>query len=260
MEWSKAKNFILILLVAVNVILLLLNIIKFMDNTVSTDRIKNIMNICEKNDIEINCQLPSDIMPAPQLFIRKYDYDYVRLQQIFFGSITDVKRTSDLTNVIFTKGNEKMTVENSRVVFTTDKKDYAPYVKGLGELLGEFSAERKSGDTIYFFKTYREIPVFSNYICIDTVNDRLNIILNYSSVLRPVGNKQNIIGSDEAIYCAINRICSDIKGERAITAVEKGYYDSRTALSDEGAIPLVYAIYVNNEIYYVNAYNGSCYK
>lgn len=261
MEWNKAKNLILILLAVINIILLILNVYKLKTNTVSTERIQNIMNICEKYDMEINCRLPEEVLPLTQLSIKKYDYDYVRLQQIFFGSIQDVKRTEDLTSSIFKKGEEKMTVENSRVIFTSPKKDYSLYISNINELLGNFEIERKSGDFIYYFQKYRDLPVFSNYICVDlSVQDKMTITLNYCTIQKSVGSRQNIIGADEAIYCAIDTISKDIQGKKEITLMEKGFYDSRTSLTQEGAIPPVYAIYVNDRIYYVNAYTGNCYK
>ncbi|MGN1317704.1 MAG: two-component system regulatory protein YycI [Lachnospirales bacterium] len=261
MEWSKAKNFILILLIIINIFLLVLNLYKIKTNSVSVERIRNIMNICEDYDTEINCKLPERIIPTSRLSIKKYDYDYIKLQQIFFGTITDVQRTDYLTNVIFTKGKEKLTVEGSKVIFNTDKKEYEGYINSLTELLGSFDIERKAGNSIYYFQKYREMPVFSNYISVDTLKDNtITITLNYSEVLKSTGNRQDTIGADEAIYYAINKISEDISGEKSIKAVEKGYYDNRTSLNQEGAIPPVYAIYVNDRIYYVNAYTGSCYK
>lgn len=261
MEWNKAKNLILILLIVVNIILLVLNIYKINSNTVSEERIQNISNICQNNDISINCALPEGIMSAPQLSIKKYDYDYVKLQQIFFGSITDVKRTDDITSSIFTRDNEKLTVENSRVNFTTQNRDYAQYVNNISELLGKFDIERKCGNMIYYFQNYSGTPIFSNYICIDlSSSDKMIITLNYNTVQKTVGSRRKVIGADEAIYCAIDSINNDIEGSKQITMVEKGYYDSRTSLTQEAAIPPVYAIYVNDKIYYVNSYTGSCYK
>lgn len=260
MEWSRAKNLILILLAGVNIILLILNIYKIQSNTVSTQRIENIMKICSQNDIDINCAMPREIVGTPSLAVREYDYDYVKLQQIFFGSITDVQRTSDLSSVIFTRGEERLTVENSKAVFSCPQRDYANYVAELEELLGKFDAEKKSGKLIYYYQTYRGLPVFSNYICVDQSGSKMTITLNYCSILRWTGERQDIIGADEAVYSAIDRISSDIRGEKAISAIKKGYYDSRTALSQDGTIPPVYALYVNDRVYFVNAYTGMCYR
>jgi hypothetical protein len=261
MEWSKAKNVILILLVVINIILLVLNMYKIQSNTVSNERINNITNICKKNNISINCNLPKDINSTAQLNIKQYNYDYVKLQQIFFGSITNVKRTNDLTNVIFTRDDERLIVENAKAIFSCKKKDYSGYVQGIKDLLGEFDVERQMGNMIYYYQTYKGVPVFSNYICVDlSGKDRMIITLNYCEILRTIGGRQNIIGSDEALYSAINRISSEIEGDIKISLVEKGYYDSRTVLSKDGAIPPVYAVYVNNRVYFVNAYTGSCYK
>ncbi len=260
MEWSKAKNFTLILLVIINLILFGLNVSKNRSNYVDSGRISNITNVCEKSNIKINCQLPQYITPMAQLGIREYTYDYVKLQQIFFGSITGVNRTSSLNSVIFTKGNEKMVVENSKVVFNGEKKDYSSCISGINELLGEFNAKNERDSVTYYYQTYNDMPVFSNYICVDNSGDNTVITLNYSEILRGVGARENMIGSDEAVYAAIDFINEDIQGEKVITSVEKGYYDSRSALSQDGTVPPVYGIYVNDRVYFVNGYTGLCYR
>lgn len=261
MEWAKAKNFTLILLVVINIMLLGLNIHKNRNNVVSSERINNITNVCSRNNIKINCTLPQDITAAAQIGIREYNYDYVKLQQIFFGSMTDVKRTNDLSSVIFSRNNEKLVVENSKVVFTGEKKDYTSCINSINELLGNFDIKRETDRIQCYYQSYNGLPVFSNYIFVDNSQQNITTItLNYSEILRSVGSRENVIGSDEALYSAINAINDDIQGEKTVFAVKKGYYDSRTALSQEGAIPPVYAVYVNDSIYFVNAYTGICYR
>lgn len=247
-------------MVIINLVLLALNVYKIQSNTVSSERTANITNICRENNIQINCDLPKDIGASNQLLIKEYKYDYVKLQQLFFGSITDVQRTNDLNRIIFKKGNETLTIENSKVIFNCPKKDYAEYINSINSMLGKFSVERKSGEMVYYFQTFRGTPVFSNYICVDLSGDNMVITLNYSEISRPTTSRQNVIGADEAIYYVINQMADDISGPKSITGVEKGFYDSRTSLSEESAIPPVYAIYVNDKIYYVNAYNGKHYK
>ncbi len=261
MEWSKAKNFTLLLLIIINIMLLVLNIYKNRDNVVSSERINNITNVCSRNNIKINCALPEDITAAYQIGIREYNYDYVKLQQIFFGSITDVKRTNDLNSVIFTRDDEKLVVENSKAVFTGKQKDYTACLEGINELLGNFDIKRERSDIVCYYQSYGKMPVFSNYICVDNSKEGITeITLNYSEILKSVGARENVIGSDEAVYSAISAINEDFQGEKTITAVEKGYYDSRTALTHEGAIPPVYGVYVNDRVYFVNAYTGVCYR
>lgn len=260
MEWSKAKNVILLMLIAVNIILFVTNIYKKETNSVNDDRVANITNICRSKDISISCDIPKDITPTAQLAVRDYDFDYVKLQQIFFGTISGVKRSSDVTSVIFTRNDERLVVENSRIIFTSPKKEYTTYVDGIKELLGDFDVERKTQGSVYYFQSYRDMPIFSNYICVDTSGDNIAVTVNYSKALNPIGSKKTIIGADEALYGAISYICEDIEGQRTITLIEKGYYDSRTTLSEDGTIPPVYAIYVNDRVYFVNAYTGSCYK
>lgn len=260
MEWSKAKRLTIILLVAINIVLLVLNINKEQSYRVSRERIENIVNVCKNNNINIECSLPESIEARSQLGIQEYNYDYVTLQQIFFGSISGVQRTSDYTSVIFTRDNERLVVENSRAVFTGGTGDYNEYILKLNELLGEFNVVKNIGDSIYYYQSFNELPVFSNYICVEESNGAVNITLNYSRIRHSVGARESIIGADEAVYSAVDDIVMDIEGERSITSIEIGYYDSRTNLSQEGTIPPVYAICVNDRMYFVNAYTGICYK
>lgn len=261
MEWTKAKNFTLFLLVVINIMLLGLNIQKNRNNLVSSERINNITNVCGKSNISISCSLPQDITPAFQLGIKEYSYDYVKLQQIFFGTMSDIKRTNDLNSVIFTRNDEKLTVENSKAVFVGEKKDYTNCINSINELLGDFDIKREMGGSECCFQSYMGLPVFSNYILVDNSSEnKTTITLNYSEILRAVGSRESVIGSDEAVYYAIDAINEDINGEKTITSVEKGYYDSRTAISREGAIPPVYAVYVNDRVYFVNGYTGICYR
>lgn len=261
MEWAKAKNFTILLLIIINIMLLGLNINKNSDNVVSNDRVQNISNVCRNNNININCSLPDTVMPASQLAIREYSYDYVKLQQIFFGTISDVNRTNSYNSIIFTKNDKRMVVEGSKVIYNGPREDSKKYVNGINELLGSFNIQKMTGDTVFYYQSFGREPVFSNYICIENSNDsRMSITVNFSTIVRSVGAKETVIGSDEALYAAIKSITSDIDGQRNILSVERGYYDSRTALSEEGAIPPVYAIYVNDRVYFVNAYTGSCYK
>lgn len=273
MEWNKAKNYVIIVLIIINCVFCVLNIIKHGKTRLDSESISDTKTVLASKGVTLNCDLPKDFSPMGQLYMKDYEYDYIELQEIFFGTISGVIRTQEGSDIVFSKDESVLRVSGNEVSFedggagvfgTVEDAASAvnKYVKGLNDEFADYSL-RMNGDTDsgWYFE-YRQRfhgqSVFSNFLKakVDR-NGKMSIKFNWQQPVEYRGSKESIISPAEAVYCASDLIKLE-KGNSTVDRVERGYY--LTERHGEGRLAAVpwYKIYVNggSSAYYVNAYSG----
>ena len=273
MEWKRAKNYTIVFLIIINVIFLILNVAKRSEYRLSTSDITAVSQVIEDRGIILNCDLPRDFSPMGQLYMREFGYDNLELQEIFFGSISGVRRVDVNDDIIFSRDNNTLTVARDSVSFSgtleTQPADIESagvavkeYVDALNDYFGDYSLNISSetGEGYYFEyrQSFQNQLVFSNYLkaWVDS-NGSIQLIFNYQQPLEYKGTREDIISADEAVYAA-SRLIDDDFTTASVDGVEKGYFLVERYGSGELAAVPQYKIYVNGggASYYVNAYSG----
>ncbi len=270
MEWRKAREYVIWLLLAVNVILFCVNLYRANDTVVSASRIADITSILRSRDITLDCTLPNKYRPMAQLYMQNHSFDYIKLQNLFMSGKTDIKRTEKYNSVIFTSGDSDLTIKGGSIEYVdtvaspfgslTEAEIYCKNItEKINGLFGDYvfysSDKTDEGYSVKYYTSYDDDSVFSNFLYFTIKGTTINIALNYSDVIGSSG-KKSIVGSDEAVFSAISAIKADYPQRCTISAVESGYYDSLLSSSDENYALPCYVIRAGGSEYFVNAYTG----
>lgn len=278
MDWSKAKNYTIIFLIFLNIVLFFCNL-RFNKRYELTDEsIESVKAVLDKKNIKTGlCKsMPVEYNPIEQLSFDEYSYDEIDLQKIFFGGQKLVKRTSDFDKTVIEYENKTISVEGDTVFYNDphafSKEDFG---QGMISQICEEKAERVSeffdgfkfyGIEFYgehyaaeYIQEYKGIPVFGNYIRFKAYeNGSLSAELKYFPVKGQYGEKAAICSADEALF-VFSQKAKEICGTEIINVVkiEKGWYSD----DFEGGGKIIsmpyYRIKVKEreEPFFVNAYN-----
>lgn len=273
MEWNKAKNYVIIVLIIINCVFCVFNIVKKHQTRLDNEAINDGVTVLSARGITLNCDLPGSFAPMGQLYMRDFEYDYIELQEMFFDTISGVIRTQDGSDIVFSKDEATLVVSGSEVSFENENggvysnleeaaQAVEEYVKKLNNEFSDYSprisSETDNGWYFEYRQRFQGQPVFSNYFKAEVrKNGRLTIKFNWQQPVEYKGSKEDIISPVEAIYCAASLIEQQYGGG-AVDGVEKGYYlVERHGEGQLAAVPW-YKIYINggSGAYYVNAYSG----
>lgn len=265
MEWRKAKTYILLLLLIINCILF--GLIKHnRTDKLSNSRIEGIINILKNFNINVNCELPTSYPPMHKLNTEVYEFDYLKLQNIFFKGKAGVQRTNVGNTIVFTSGEFKLKAKGSRIEFSSDlslntkpkKSEFISSIVGdINKQFGNFdletTADLNDRYVVKFYEKYNNAYVFSNYIYFDIRENEQKIYMNYSRINDTQPKRDRIIASDEAVFALLHELKDS--GE-SINKVCLGYYEAySTSVDEKFALPC-YMIRVDAKEYFVNAYTA----
>lgn len=123
MEWNRAKNFMLIFFICVNVLLAALIRYEADTHTLTRERESAIQAVLAQHNITMYHTIPRDFAPMRSLRFTGYDYDISRLLYIFMpphaieaGLVTHV---SDVNRNEFTFGDTSLVITESNVFFVS---------------------------------------------------------------------------------------------------------------------------------------------
>lgn len=281
MDWKKAKNYTIIFLLLLNIMLLVLNIIKYNKYGLSPNQEKSIISVLEKNNITIEADIPSSFTPLPQLELKNSPFDALELQKIFFSDNKNLKRTEEFEKTIFSLENETLTINsnnatyvnnNKKEGFTLDEKSAVKladsYATKIGETFSSLSLTKTTVAEKYisveYDADYMEKKLFNNSVIFKVNSDgSVSCSFSYFEPMQFTGEKTDICSADEALFSFYKGIKDNFpNGEESIKIVkiDLGYYSDEYLDGDSQltAVPH-YRIYVDgvDQPYYINAYNSN---
>ncbi len=280
MEWGYAKKFVILLLLALNCLLFLLNVQQNQENITTAQQEKAIFEVLSKNGITMYTDLPEDEMPMKRLLCHLPSYHKEDLEQaFFFGQKTTVEPSkqqtiyrNDLATLTLSATGGHVVYHNVSPKLCTLPQDEAmhkgkDYIKQLDplfadmELFGVFETEW--GCRLEFFERFADKPVFSNCVIVDLTQDGIwQVWFSNYPVDAENGEEKDIFLADEALLTFLRETQKQVQSETiAITRIELGYdivmqndsYSTATIY----AVPC-YRIYTleNTAPFVVNAYTG----
>lgn len=274
MEWKKAKNYTIIFLIAVNCMLMALNLIKHNETRLSSEDITAVTKVLADRGITISCQLPEDFSSMEQLYMRAYEYDNIVLQDIFFGKISGVRRTEAGGDIIFSGEEGILILSDEKVTFRSEtqapenteaaKAYVQKYVDSLNFNFADYREKliKETNDGYYFEygQSFHNRLVLSNYLKAWVSYEGIaEIEFNYQQPIDYKGSSETIISANEAVYAAADAILQD-NAVAVVDMVEKGYCLNEKQGTDYLVAVPQYKIYVDYEgeraAYFVNAYSG----
>ncbi|MCL2564844.1 MAG: hypothetical protein FWE24_03410 [Defluviitaleaceae bacterium] len=117
MEWSKAKDIVIVFLVLLNIMLGVILLIGSGRYTLSAEQERNIVEILETNNISINTQIIRRFNPMRMLELSPGVIDDYKMKEVFFGT-TDNIITDEWGNIrTHDHGNDRLIVFQNMVIF-----------------------------------------------------------------------------------------------------------------------------------------------
>lgn len=279
MDWSRAKNYTIISLLILNVILFSLNFISSRDFILKQSQIQSVESVLFKNNIKLESDIPSRFNPLSQLYMKNYDYDILAIQKLFFSDTSNIKRTDEFDKKIFSSGNENIIIKNNTIYFENNNKDstYAQsrssaikkaayYIDKINIGFTSMNLDRAEKKDDYFVLEYSQrfnnYSIFNNYAVFYIMNDgRIKFEFKYNEPLEQNGPETDICSADEALFVFMSEIkllygSSDV----SIQKMDLGYFASNVddASSNITAVPH-YRIFIDktDKPIYINAYNST---
>lgn len=266
MDWDKAKNYVIIFLLLLNLFLLCFITYKRSTQTVGKHRVEDLSALAERYNISISCVLPSKYPPMPKVSVGEYSYDALSLEKLFFNSLTGISRTDKEGKGIFTNGTGILSLGGEGFTFKDDTagkfteeealKKAGSYIKSINKLFGSFTyhdmARQEDRLIITYYDRAGNYSIFSNRV-VFTFYKKGGFEIEESYTPVTAGKeKQNIIASDEAVYSALNTISEDYPEGCKVQGVEAGYY-----IFEEGKAGAYYMISTDKKVYFLDALSGS---
>lgn len=272
MNWDKAKNYTIISLIILNVLLLTLNILNLRKNILTNSQKKDITQVLKNNSIFLNCDIPEKFQPMPSLSMDMYEFDYIKMQKLFFDDVSKVVRTDNKDEVIFKQENNQLKLINNSFNYVgavenasdekSAKKISDNYVRNISSAFGSFSlfnTRRISQDGYCFeyFQKYNVYDIFINKIVVCVYNDKIDISGTYYKLNENNTNVSEIISADEALFSAMSTLSREYTEKAVINNIDLGYYYNNS-LNNKTivAVPSYRLLMFDNKVFYVNGYSG----
>jgi len=265
MEWERAKSYILIFFVLLNVGL---GTLVFMENrryTMTSDQERLIRTILNQNGIGMYT-MPIRFPPMRHLDVSGFYYDEDTIIQILFDNPNAVIRHND--RQVFEYGNSRLTISNGFISYENPdgfRDGFATPDMFIGTYFPDFRFdsrfEEENGIRLTYLQEYRGQLVHSNFIAFFVTPIGIEQIeMQFGRILGHSGDLRMLASPDEVLLTFVQRV-RHIAQETPMTIVHMDLVYFQEYLSDqEGgvyhAIPFyrIFTACSGDQPYLINAF------
>ncbi len=275
MNIQRLKNFVIVALLLLNIVLLGLNYEQSNKYRLTDDKESNIKTLLSNNRIYLYEALTRDFSPKYRLNLLPFTYDENALCELFFGN-TDIKKTVEPNRVTYRHNNATLTFTGGFAVYDDPEPSdgantNATRQQRCEELLtsfeemtssAEFERDQSFTDEEYQIIEYRSrydgMTIYSNYIRFAFTEGGLSQVrFQYAEPLSYTGEKKEIYSADEALLTLMYEI-KNIYGDTPafVREMELVYTAETTGSADQTTASPYYRIYIKeqNEPFLINAF------
>lgn len=280
MEWGRAKQFVIVLLVLLNIVLAGLNYKQKQETAMTSAQERAIFEVLSRNGITMYTDILTKFAPMPRMVGEIPSYSKETMERLFFGSQkTTAIRKGDA--MIYRKEGAALTLRGSVGVWEDagvlmgkaglergkalqTAKDF---LEGTEHFFGTYAdatvLEREDGFEVLFCGTYKQDKVFTNTFSVFVTKAGIRkITFDYCPIKGYQGEKKDICYSDEALLTFMREWRKEEHDyEATIHRIELGYgtTESGNATGEElltVELEPFYRIYLmeEEEPYLINAY------
>ncbi len=276
MEWEKAKKFVIILLVCLNVVLAVLYQSQQKEHSVSAAQEKAVFEVLSKNGITMYTDLITEYVPMRRLVCKKVLYTKERLEQIFFDGKKTVVIPSD-GRILYRGDDSILTMQGGKGEMVYDvsvgkenlTKDQATdqaeaYMKHLQKEFQHFvlygTQEQEKGYCVKFYQKYEGQYIFSNYIFVYVSEDGVyRTEFCYQPIEGYIGERKDIFYADEALLTFMRKWQEiNPKQNATIQRMDLGYMTTEMNGRADGsgyAVPCyMISVMEHQQPFFINAY------
>jgi len=257
MEWERAKTYILIFFVVLNIGL---GFLIFMENrryTVGTEQERQIRTVLNNNNISMYTQLMRRFPPMRPLNVTGFYYDTDTLVEILFDNPQDVERRVEFGRQTFRYGNSSMTISNGfiffenpdgfrqEMVFAQNSEITHAHASLLTDefirsyfedFVQDSHFEVRGGIRIIYRQMYRGQLVHSNFIeFLVTPIGIEHIEMQFGQILGHADTPLMIFSPDEALITFVQRV-SHMTQEAPMTIVHMDLVYFQEYISDQPSV------------------------
>jgi regulatory protein YycI of two-component signal transduction system YycFG len=201
MDWSRAKNILILIFILLNVFLSITIINEFRGSSVTKETISNARLALKERGVEVNCSIPDYDGSVGTLTYKKISFDQRRLVENIFGDRTNIddllvqeaiekdgKELRFLDEYSFLYKN----MEPGEIVSGLNNSDkilgyVEKILKGTGIPVLDYRIDSvehgKKGVTTYVFRQkYRDVWIVENHITVNLSDKDLVVMLRYQKV------------------------------------------------------------------------------
>ncbi len=287
MDWSKAKNILIVAFIVTNLLLVFyLGKDMYSDGDlqiISDEYLQNVEKHLEENGIRIKGNIPREILSMPVLMVKyKYFDPEAAAEQLLGEGYRRVGegRYQAQDKSLTVLGNKKLVYRNKSeevVDYGIDEDDAAVLATQFLKEQDLYSSQLVMEQVYYgVVKEFDEVPLYK-LVYHQTYKNRflgesyINVYVNYRGIVgmealllttdKTQQGKSKIISASDAILRTMSDIINDNQGEILITNIEVGYYFNPEEIQladweniESGtAFPSWRIILQNGKTYYVEA-------
>ena len=281
MDWRKAKEIIVFVLIVINAALFLLNRYYNNDYRITQSEEEAVYRLLSQNGIGIYTNLISEYQPMKQLDVTVSSPDIEELKRMFFDEDENVEVEVEFEQSILKSYSAELIAEDSKLKYSCPtgkgnvegfgkdaaKKLASDFIKNMGPDYSEYVLDRitykNGGYQLEYYEYYKGIKVFCNY-CIFFIDDNgIKTIESENYEINGfIGETKEIYSSSEAVLTYIYSNKGEDKSGNFIEDLEIGYdFKDSEEVVDGSKIRLVpcYYIYLINvdEPFVVYAYDNT---
>ncbi|SET01379.1 Two-component signal transduction system YycFG, regulatory protein YycI [Natronincola peptidivorans] len=252
MDWSKAKNILIVAFIITN-IFLIYHIQKDMFDKgelqlISDAYIENVETYLKDRGVKLDIDIPREIVSLPSLMVRYRAFEPKEIAEKFLGENYEA-----LENNVFISGEKKVeSISNKKFIYRNFAKESINYPLDEKEAIKISDRFLKQQDLliedlvlqqIYFgvIEDYGEVPLYKlvynqNYKNMFLAESYIHVYIRHKEVVgveamlleyeKTDGDRKRIIPATEALLRKMNDIIKESEGNHdiAITEMEIGYY------------------------------------
>ena len=279
MQWDRAKNFMLLFFLIVNVFLAA--IIRYEANayTLTRERENAIQAVFAQNNINMYYQIPRHFVPMRALQVSGYDYDIDRMLAIFFPHGAEISHTGDSRRDEFTYGDSRLIIRDRYIFFVsglnvTGVPDQNAAIALTQEFVDEhypnFALDiqstrqaRRGGLRIFYRQVYQGQIIHTNFLEFLITGSGDDLVIEEVDIhyVRPIGfayMPRELVGSDEALLTFVQYIRPHSYEPVLIRHMDIVYFQSVYDTGNFNYAEPTYRIFIEgqDEPFLINAYTN----
>lgn len=243
MEWGRAKKFVIVLLVLLNVCLAVLNYQQERTGAMTAAQERAIFEVLSHNGITMYTDLITETQPMSRLSVMVPSYTKEELEKTFFDGEKTVV-VPGKTSMVYRSDQIEMILEGpyGQLEFMDVEKEQGEITRGSAVQLAEtymnsikeafpdfVSADvldTEDGCCVEFYQKYDGHSVFSNwfkvYVCAQGI---YRVEFSYCQIQGYQGDKKDIFYADEALLTFMRALLQEDAGTGEVTVnrMELGY-------------------------------------
>ena len=283
MEWERAKSYLLLFFILLNLTLGGLLLLERRRYTVTPEREQAIITIMNQNNIAMGTRLMRRFPPMRGMYVSGFYYDEYQLAEIFFGD-ADVHHVSTQHRHVFTYGEARLVIAHGFISY--DNPQGHGGEEGRPAVLCRMEARRLSDnfvegnwpdfslDDVFigldwlrlsYRQVYRGHVIHTNFIeIIVTDMGIVQVEMQYSQVLEMADDTRPIVAPDLALLTFVQRIRA-ISNTQAypmvIDHMDLVYFQLEGSTDPDGSYPVVpfYRVFIygdGGDPFLINAFTN----